>query len=291
MSSTYSGIDIGKGSDQPSSVCCAKCYTSINSFEKKLLVWRSNQYSSSLKRPIDSSPSATPKAKRPLLIRVNSNEVCQTPSTPLNVDNTIISGARKSLSFEQHSNPGASTSVPNDEKEPHGVEIPNEQRLPVNSSIFSNEMLPSKTIQSLVRAITTGYISSIACGIEAHCPELISVLAERYLQSKEDAFSSLCRRNENCSVLYKKDYSNMAAFDMSQIWEELVTNHPFLVDVLNLASKNKCSATETPHKVRVKYCLIYSTLMSERWHELSLLQRVNTVLMIEGGGTTRVCST
>jgi len=38
----------------------------------------------------------------------------------------------------------------------------------------------------------------------------------------------------------------------------------------------------------VKYSFLYSILMNERWHELNLVKRVNTVLIIEGGCTKKV---
>ena len=76
---------------------------------------------------------------------------------------------------------------------------------------------------------------------------------------------------------------------MDKLWNELVTHHSFLVDVFNVASNQFCKANETPHELRTKYCLMYSTLMMVRWDHLSLLQRINTVLMIEGGGSVRVC--
>ena len=42
--------------------------------------------------------------------------------------------------------------------------------------------------------------------------------------------------------------------------------------------------------VRVKFYFLYSVLMNEKWQELSLLKRVNTILIIEGGCTKKVCT-
>ena len=39
---------------------------------------------------------------------------------------------------------------------------------------------------------------------------------------------------------------------------------------------------------QVKNSFLYSILMNERWHELNLVNRVNTVLIIEGGCTKKV---
>jgi cytochrome c oxidase subunit IV len=65
----------------------------------------------------------------------------------------------------------------------------------------------------------------------------------------------------------------------------MATNIPFLVDIFNAVSgKNGLVEIAT----RVKCGFVYSVLMNERWHELSLVKRVNTVLVIEGGCTKQV---
>ena len=61
-------------------------------------------------------------------------------------------------------------------------------------------------------------------------------------------------------------------------------NIPFAISVMNAIS-GKSSTTED---LRVKYSFLYSILMIERWHELSVLKRVNTVLIIEGGCSKKV---
>ena len=217
----------------------------------------------------------------------NANQLCtnQSTSTPLNVGKNNMTVAKKSLVFGEEI-PHASL-IPNNDMEPQ-VQIPNDEKLP-NKVTLNDAILPPETIKSLVRAVETGYISSIAYGIQAHCPEIVSELVDRFIKSKEETFHSLCKRNGNGSVLYNKNYNDMANFEMATIWLELVTHHPFLVDVFNVVAGKMCSATDTPKESRIKYSLIYSILMNHRWHELSLLQRVNSVLMIEGGGTARVC--
>ena len=39
---------------------------------------------------------------------------------------------------------------------------------------------------------------------------------------------------------------------------------------------------------RIKFCFVYSILMNIKWHKLSLMQRINTVSMIKGGGSKKV---
>ena len=76
----------------------------------------------------------------------------------------------------------------------------------------------------------------------------------------------------------------MKDFSFDRVWNEIESNIPFVVTIMNAA----CGKSFTTADLRVKYSFIYSILMSERWHELSLLKRVNTVLIIEGGCTKKV---
>ena len=95
---------------------------------------------------------------------------------------------------------------------------------------------------------------------------------------------SLCKRSDG-SVLFGTKYESLKEFDFDLVWNEMATNIPFLVDIFNAVSgKNGLVEIAT----RVKYGFVYSVLMNERWHELSLVKRVNTVLVIEGGCTKQV---
>ena len=97
------------------------------------------------------------------------------------------------------------------------------------------------------------------------------------------ACQKLCRRSDG-SVLYGHSYQSLKDFSFDSVSNEIESNIPFLVNIMNAV----CGQSFTTPDLRVKYGFIYSILMSERWHELSLLKRVNTVLIIEGGCTKKV---
>jgi len=80
----------------------------------------------------------------------------------------------------------------------------------------------------------------------------------------------------------------MKEFDFNKVWLELKTNLPFLVELMNAVSGKENSVAETKLELQVKYSFLYSILMNERWHELNLVKRVNTVLIIKGGCTKKV---
>ena len=65
---------------------------------------------------------------------------------------------------------------------------------------------------------------------------------------------------------------------------------PFFIEIMNAVSGKNLGMENTELDVCVKFCFLYSVLMNERWHELSLLKRVNTILIIEGGCTNKVCT-
>ena len=57
---------------------------------------------------------------------------------------------------------------------------------------------------------------------------------------------------------------------------------------MNAVSGKENSVVEKQIELQVKYSFLYPILMSERWHELNLVKRVNTVLIIEGECTKHV---
>jgi hypothetical protein len=75
----------------------------------------------------------------------------------------------------------------------------------------------------------------------------------------------------------------MKDFSIDLLWKEMITHHPFLIDMLNAMTGKEIDIKNTTDELKVKYCFIYSIIMNIRWHELSLFQRINTVLLIEGG--------
>ena len=63
----------------------------------------------------------------------------------------------------------------------------------------------------------------------------------------------------------------------------------YFIDVLNTVSGVTATTdSNISHDYKAKYSFVYSILMNIRWHELSLLQRLNTILLIEGGCSKQV---
>ena len=75
--------------------------------------------------------------------------------------------------------------------------------------------------------------------------------------------------------------------EIKTLMEEIEINHPLIIKVLKAVCQknpnNNCN-----DEIKIKICFIYSILIQTRWYELSLLQRVFTVLLIEGGTSKKV---
>jgi len=97
----------------------------------------------------------------------------------------------------------------------------------------------------------------------------------------------LCKRKSG-SVLRDSSFEILEKFHFEDIWQEMVKNQPFLVDMLNAVTGKHVNHMLTTDAVKIKLSQIYSILMFSRWNELSLLQRLNTVLIIEGGCSKQV---
>ena len=119
--------------------------------------------------------------------------------------------------------------------------------------------------------------------IRKYCPKVLSALKELISEEITTACQKLCRRSDG-SVLYGNSYESLKEFTFDSVWSEMERSIPFVITLMNAVS----GKSSTTANLRVKYSFLYSILMSERWHELSLLKRVNTVLVIEGGCTKKV---
>jgi hypothetical protein len=61
-----------------------------------------------------------------------------------------------------------------------------------------------------------------------------------------------------------------------------------LVEFMSAIAGEERKMEDIGESLRAKYSFLYSILISETWHELNLVKRVNTVLIVEGGCTKQV---
>ena len=149
--------------------------------------------------------------------------------------------------------------------------------------------LHSGATEEIVRAANSQPAVIVADAIKKRCQSVLAALKLAITYEIATACQSLCRRSDG-SVLYssRNSYESFRDFDFDRVWTEIETNVPYLIEIMNAVSGKNTGIEGTTHDLRVKFSFLYSVLMSERWHELSLLKRVNTILIIEGGCTKKV---
>ena len=166
---------------------------------------------------------------------------------------------------------------------------PGESVYSSSKDIFLSQPIKQYEVETLQRSIETRIPSAIA-GAVTKMGNINYAIKTLFTKAIDESCKKLCWK-ANGTLLYDTDYNNMAEFDFKLLYDEIKTNLPFLIDILNTVSGQHCSIDDTPLHLKVKYGFIYAILMNTRWHALSLLQRINTVLMIEGGCSKKVMDT
>ena len=94
----------------------------------------------------------------------------------------------------------------------------------------------------------------------------------------------ISRRSEP-SVLRKRSYEGMSNENwMTEVMNELSTRCPVVSDIL----LKLLDIMYHPEKKIPAACLIYGIIMFMRCHELSQIQRINTILLTQGHASTTV---
>lgn len=129
--------------------------------------------------------------------------------------------------------------------------------------------------------------SPVECAklIVKSCPNILKEIEKLILTNIKETADSLCTRKEGNSILFQKDFNSLANLEFDTIFQELSEKFPFVCQILEvMGSKSGITSKESVPK----FGFIYSILMSTRWHELSRLKRVMTILLIEGGCSKKV---
>lgn len=146
--------------------------------------------------------------------------------------------------------------------------------------------LSKNELQKILIALNIGIPQEITQAILT-VPRLKSCLKYRLLEDIDQQCRALCTRKRNPSVLHvtkiqcKEKIQN---FKWSDIVEEMKERAPDLLDFIStvsvpvLKSENQIPAV----------CMIYGLLLHERWTELSLVQKIVTVILGVGHVTSKV---
>ena len=162
-----------------------------------------------------------------------------------------------------------------------------------SESIFSSvkdvhlsQPLSLPEISKLSRSLETRIPSAVG-EIISNIPNLFYAVKNIISRQINISCRNLCKKVDG-SILYNNDYNGMSELDFQLIWNELCEHNSYFIDILNSLSGQCYSIENIPPNIQVKYCFIYSILMNTRWQSLSLVQRVNTILMVDGGCSKKV---
>ena len=139
-----------------------------------------------------------------------------------------------------------------------------------------------ESVIKLANALETR-MPSVIVATMYNMPSLKLQFKARLLQDLDECCTELCKR-KNPSVLRKNQYPNMVDFNWDALFEELRSRCPILLDVLATVASSK-----KKHDVIPPLGLCYGILLQQRNHELSLIQRINTILLSEGNAKKQVC--
>ena len=111
---------------------------------------------------------------------------------------------------------------------------------------------------------------------------LKTIFKANILKELSEKCTELCKKNTP-SILRKNQYPDMASFDWNSVLIEISQRCPILLDVMTTTIGSKLTPNTIP-----SICLCYGILMQKRNHDLSLIQRINTILLAEGNAKKQV---
>ena len=143
--------------------------------------------------------------------------------------------------------------------------------------------LSTQDLANLQEAINIGELSVITSAIVS-VNSLKQNVKDNLLHELDEECKHLCLRSEPFELRMNK-FCDMVGFEWQKLSSEMSSRCPFLLDVL-LIVMNKSKEELTQIIPRLGLC--YAILMQTRKRELSLVQRLNTVLLTHGNAKKEV---
>lgn len=107
-------------------------------------------------------------------------------------------------------------------------------------------------------------------------------MVSKILQQLDSDCTELCKKN-NPSILRQKGFEDMVNLDWNKVLQEMSSRCPVLFEVMKTVVKKQNLQNHV-----APLCMCYGILFQKRNHELSLIQRVNTILLAEGNAKKQV---
>jgi hypothetical protein len=105
-----------------------------------------------------------------------------------------------------------------------------------------------------------------------------------------DLNSSAVNVTNNKSVLFKKSFDELNTFQWNDIVDECVSSQPMLADIiLTIMTRQTVTTDNITEDLVPKLGLLYAIMMQERYHKLSLVQRVLAIALKDEQTHEKVC--
>ena len=137
------------------------------------------------------------------------------------------------------------------------------------------------TVVKVINAAKTR-VPSVVVSVLYSVSSLKMLFKAKLLQELDDNCNELCTKNTP-SILRKNQYPDMVSFDWNNVLSEILHRCPLLLEVMCTVVKSTTKPNVVP-----AIGLCYSILMQERNRDLSLVQRINTILLSEGHAKKQV---
>ena len=103
----------------------------------------------------------------------------------------------------------------------------------------------------------------------------------------EEKVEKLCKSTSSC--LKENKFDSMKSFDWEKILLEMEEHCPAFLDMfMNIAVPSHDSGVKNWQPIMQRVCICYSVAVQSRRPSFSLVQRVLTVLSVEGGMSKKV---
>lgn len=153
--------------------------------------------------------------------------------------------------------------------------------------------LKKSQLQTISDACTTTFLPKDFASVLVSIPPLKNALKLLYLKELQEQSKSFCKKKEDPSILRvgSKCYQELVSFSWAKLLTEWHEKAPDVLDALTAIAvpENSLSRPKRADAIVPPLCMAFSTLLNTRNAELSLVQKMVSVVVGLGGCSKMVC--
>ncbi|KAK2569818.1 hypothetical protein P5673_005669 [Acropora cervicornis] len=284
--------------------CCHHKLVKFQEFLRKIAFSRQQQESvlrvKRGKTTAESPSGRSPQTRRDLKKRrINDDAPAKGPSLRLfQMDKPSKTRPRTLLPAPSAEGDGKKRKLPKRTESSAEPSTPPKQEEILSQSGLLNPLLKdvpfleegTKTVDTLATLMLTGCTTHQIAEIIMQCQPLRNAIKFFFLKDVNEQCQKLCNRSaENSSLLRipPSKHKELKNFSWEKVITEMMEHVPDVLDVLVAVGIPNVKAHEDSKKQIAPLCTAYGILMFTRWKELSLIQKMNSILLSTGHATER----